>query len=124
MDMNQRKVKIQDYIAGVIVANVPVWIINNYRDSIVAQLPSASIIAILGLTMLVSSSISGYFIARKTGDIYQNAGLTTGLLSFIGYFILTLILGIEMLQYEAMVAMTAFVVGAAASAKYYTDKKK
>ena len=54
--MIQRKVKMQDYIAGVIVANVPVWIINNYRDSIISQLPFIASLAILGLTMLMSSS--------------------------------------------------------------------
>ena len=116
--------KFKDYAAGVALANGPVFILNTYRDIVLIQLSLVYHLIILSFLILMGSALSGYLIARKTKDNYQNAGITTGLLSYITYVVISWIIGNPMMSFEPSISITGFVVGAAAGAKYYNDRAR
>jgi hypothetical protein len=116
---NTQNIKLSNYAAGVAVANGPAWLFNSFRDLLFTQLSLFPYLIILSFLLLIGSITSGYLMARKTGEIYQRAGITTGLLSFILYFILTIIFGFGILPFELAVALTSLVVGGGLGAKYF-----
>lgn len=118
-EVQTRNVKLRDYAAGVGLANAPVFMLNSYRGILLIELSLFSHLLMLSLLILMGSALSGYLIARKTKETYQNAGITTGLLSYITYVALSAILGIPMMSFEPSISLTGFVVGAAAGAKYF-----
>lgn len=122
-EVQPRNVSLRDYAAGVAVANAPAWMLNTYRDIIKTQLSLIFQLLIIGLTTLAGGALAGYLIARKTGQIYQKAGVTTGLLSYVTYVVLSIILGFRGMPYEDAVTITGFVVGAALGAKYWQSRR-
>lgn len=118
-----REVKLTEYAAGVGIANGPAWLYNSYRDVLLAQFPFLIYLLILGIILMISSVIAGYLIARKTGEIYQRAGITTGLLSFICYFLIIILSGFGVMPLELPIALTCFVVGSGFGAKYLKTLK-
>jgi hypothetical protein len=119
MGIQANKVSWRNYAAGVGLANAPVFMLNTYRDILLAQLSLFHYLVILGLLILMGSALSGYLIARKTNETYQNAGITTGLLSYIAYVALSWIIRIPLINLEPSISITGFVVGAAVGAKFY-----
>ena len=118
------KINRQQYLAGVMIANGPVYIYNLYRDIIITNTSLLTFLMTIILIIFISSALSGYLIARKTGEIYQKAGITMGLLSYITYLIVSWLFGIGMLPFESAASLTFFVVGAAVGAKYYLYKNQ
>ena len=118
-EIQTRNVKWRDYAAGVGLANAPAFILNTYRDIALIQLSLGPYLLMLSLLILMGSVLSGYLIARKTKETYQNAGITTGLLSYIAYVALSAILGNPQISFEPSISLTSFVAGAAAGAKYF-----
>lgn len=123
-EIQTRNVKMSDYAAGVALANGPVFILNTYRDIVLIKLSLVSHLLILSLLILMGSALSGYLIARRTKETYQNAGITTGLLSYIAYVALSAIIRIPMMSLEPSISITGFVVGAAAGAKYFNVRAR
>lgn len=125
-EVQPRSVSLRDYAAAVAVANAPVWMLNTYRDMIATQVSLLFQLLILGLTTLAGGALAGFLIARKTGQTYQKAGVTTGALSYITYAALSFILGFGKLQiqFEDYVVIPGFVVGAAIGAKYWASRQR
>jgi hypothetical protein len=118
----ERNVTWQEYAAGVAVSNAPAWLLNSYRDILGGQLPHILFLLVLGASEILGGAVAGYLVARRTGQVYQKAGITTGLLSFILYFVLSRLIGFEMMPLELTVTLTAFVAGSAVGALYYAKK--
>ncbi len=119
-----REIKLTEYAAGVGISNGPAWLLNSYRDLLINQIPFIVYFLILGILLLVSSAIAGYLITKKTGEIYQRAGITTGLLSFIFYFIIIVFSGFGILPLELPLALTCLVIGSGLGAKYFDKFNK
>jgi len=118
------KIKRQQYLAGIMISNGPVFIYNLYRDIIITNISLLTYLMTIILIIFFSSALSGYLFARKTGEIYQKSGITMGLLSYITYLIVSWLFGIGILPSESAASLTFFVVGAALGAKDYLDKNQ
>ena len=117
------KIKFSYYVAGIILSNVPSFILNSYRQEVLNQI-FFPYIFLLSIIILLGSFVAGYLISRKTGEVYQKAGITTGLLSYIVYVLLVFLLRIEMLEFESLLSLFCFVMGAALGARCYLKIKK
>lgn len=119
-----KEIGLKDYGWGVIVANASVYILNSYRDIVADQHPLVQML-LFGLSALGGCLLAGYSIARKTGQTYQKAGLTTGLLSYIAYSLLTWLIGFDIIPifFEHAVVPTGFVVGGALGVKIWEKRR-
>ncbi|MBM3292483.1 hypothetical protein FJY84_07365 [Candidatus Bathyarchaeota archaeon] len=116
------KIKPSQYLAGIILANAPVFIFNSFRDTIFANVDFITYMGAIILLIFSSSFLSGYLLARKTSEIYQRSGLTLGLLSYLTYLIFSWLFGIGILPFESAASLTFFVIGAILGAKFSLNK--
>jgi phosphate/sulfate permease len=115
-----KKISLKDYGWGIVVANAPMYILNSYRDIVTAQNPIIQILLFL-LASLGGCFLVGYSIAKKTGQNWIRAGMTTGLFSYVAYVCLLIITGfisIPIFMEDAAV-ITGFVGGGALGVKYW-----
>jgi len=119
-----REIRPRDYVWGIIVMNAPVYILNSYRDVVAAQNLAIQML-LLGLAALAGGLLSGFSIARKTGQSYQKAGMTTGLLSYVGYVALLWITGFGKISIflEDAVVITGFVAGGSLGVKFWEKRR-
>jgi hypothetical protein len=115
-----KQISLKDYGWGIVVSNAPVYILNSYRDIVAAQHPIVQMLLFI-LASLGGSFLAGYSIAKKTGQDWKRAGMTTGLFSYAAYVCLLIIAGFGSIPIflEDADVLTGFVGGGALGAKYW-----
>jgi len=118
-----QEIKLRDYLWGIMVANAPVYIVNYFREIVAVQHPIVQML-VFGLASFGGCFLASYSIKRKTGQSYQKAGLTTGLLSYAAYTILILVTGFvrPSIFLEDAVLIMGFVVGGALGVKFWEKR--
>jgi len=118
IDGSIRPVSGRDYLWGVVVAVSPMYLVNSYRDMVAGQHFVVQMIVFL-LASLGGAGLAGYSIARKTGQDYKAAGLTTGLFAYLAYVVVLLLTGFGSIEVflEDAVVITGFVGGGVLGAK-------
>jgi len=115
-----RRVSRNDYIAGVAVANAPVWAMVAVRDILFPQESTVSLWLIaLGVAGL-GGQLAGYLVARRTGQNYRNAGLTIGLLAYVAYAALSMVVRYRAVYYEDLAVVFGFALGSSLGAQFWT----
>jgi len=119
-----KRISLKDYGWGIVVANAPMYILNSYRDIVAAQNPIIQML-LFALASLGGSFLACYSIARKTGQNWIRAGMTTGLFSYAAYVCLLIITGFGSITIfmEDAAVITGFVGGGALGVKYWEKRR-
>ena len=111
------KIVLKDYAAGAFLAVAPLWIL-------LAILPTGwseeSLVTHALITYFISMAgglLTGYLIARKTGQNYLRAGLPTGLFAYSLYAVSMIFFGVRGGLFEDVPPLFGFLIGGAVGAR-------
>jgi len=108
----------RDYVAGALVANSPMWVLNIILQYLKAELSFVYLGLILYFTAMASSAVAGYLLERKRGLGYRRTGMTTGFTAYVLYSVYLTIVMVRGGVLEDFLPLMGFVIGGAIGARY------
>ena len=111
-------VPLRDYVAGALVANAPMWLLNTILQYLKTELSFVFLGLILYFTAMASSALAGYLLEKKRGLGYQKTGMTTGFTAYALYSIYLTIVRVRGGVLEDLLPLMGFVIGGAIGARY------
>lgn len=113
----------RDYVAGALVANAPMWLLNIILQYLKTELSFAFLGLILYFTAMAGSAVAGYLLERKRGLGYRRTGMTTGFTAYVLYSIYLTIVKVRGGVLEDLLPLMGFVIGGAIGARYREVQK-
>lgn len=123
-NIGRRKISKNDYLAGVAIANSPVWFFVAIRDIVFAGESDFSLWLIAFGTASLGGALAGYLVARRTGQNYQSSGLTVGLLAYVAYATLSFLVRFRTVYLEDVAVIFGFAIGSTIGAQYWLAPHK
>jgi hypothetical protein len=112
------KTMMRDYVAGALVANAPMWLLNIILQYLKAELSFVYLGLILYFTAMAGSAVAGYLLERKRGLGYRKTGMTTGFTAYVLYSIYLTVVRVRGGVLEDFLPLMGFVIGGAIGARY------
>lgn len=109
---------IRDYVAGALVANAPMWILNIILQYLKADLSYVFLGSIIYFTAMSGSAVAGYLLERKRELGYRKTGMTTGFAAYVLYSVYLMVAGVSGGVLEDFLPLMGFVIGGAIGARY------
>jgi hypothetical protein len=108
----------RDYVAGALVANAPMWILNIILQYLKADLSYVFLGSIIYFTAMAGSSVAGYLLERKRELGYRKTGMTTGFTAYVLYSMYLMVVRVRGGVLEDFLPLMGFVIGGAIGARY------
>ena len=118
------KTMIRDYVAGALVANSPMWILNIILQYLRTELSFVYLGLIIYFTAMVGSAVAGYMMERKRGLGYRRTGMTIGFTAYVLYSIYLTVVRVRGGVLEDFLPLMGFVIGGAIGARYREIKNR